>query len=935
MPNQDIYSLLGASDGSLYIGTGGGLARLRQGHIYIYPGHLLDIRPLIEEKEGAIWMAQRGDEDGFHVLCRVGEKVISCLGTHDGFEVHGGYSIFSDKPGSVWVGNTEGIDHWRNNASPATYPFVHIGSTQTGNAYVASFSILEDGSLWAGVVGAGPGRGLLRFSNGKWNSYVTPQVDGSKLSIRHLLADDGDSLWIGTVSNGLYKLHNGTLDRFDTTYGLTGDAVNGIFKDREGNIWVLTDAGIDIFRDLSVLTFTTREGISDESVQAIGVAPDNDVWIGTRHALNIMRNKHISILRPGHGLPTDSVARLYRDSRNTMWITDLAGRLFYYREGRFVAVSTEKDGTNYVAAYGMTEDNKGEIWVTALGPTREMDSLLRVDGTHIAERSTPSNHQIMLAAPHPQEGLWAGGYRHGLFWLHDGQFEPIPLKELDGGVYRLKAESDGSLWIFTTLHNIFRYKNGRIQQLVTQNGLACGSGSNIVDDHVNSHWLYLSCGLVQIRNEELEHWWKDPQYRMETTTFDVTDGFRPGSGALGSAEPVLSAEGKIWSGNGRVAQVIDTTNLPQYPIPPPVYIEHLVVDHVELPIGDHLKLPLGPREVQLDYAGLSYVNPDKVRFRYRLEGHDRDWTDAGIRRQAFYTDLRPGHYTFRVVACNNKGVWNAQGAAFNFTVPRSWYEMLWFRLLCMFLALIIAYSIYLLRMRRYGTVIKLRFNARLEERTRLARDLHDTLLQTIQGIKMVADQANETLQEPTARMFTTRIAEWAERASLEGRAALESLRHSTIEDNDLPAAFRKSFNDCVTDKTMRLNISVTGKAREMQPIATDEVYRIGDEAIRNACLHSAGTLVSIELNYNENLQLRIRDNGKGIDPSTLNTGKTGHYGLTGMRERATRIGAKISVLSSLQGTDVTLRVPGKFIYKAPSANWMTRLYRKFAQRHQQ
>jgi signal transduction histidine kinase len=240
------------------------------------------------------------------------------------------------------------------------------------------------------------------------------------------------------------------------------------------------------------------------------------------------------------------------------------------------------------------------------------------------------------------------------------------------------------------------------------------------------------------------------------------------------------------------------------------------------------------------------------------------------------------------------------------------------------IVLVLVYSLYLLRIRKYSAVMKIRFNERLEERMRLARDLHDTLLQTIQGIKMVADQAKENAYDPAAaHAFANRISEWSECASWEGRAALDSLRNSTTEGNDLAAAFRRSFQNYVSNGTTSVNLSVTGKSKDMHPIARDEVYRIGDEAIRNACLHSGGHRIDIELVYDENMLFRVRDNGKGIDPKTLQAGRAGHYGLTGMRERAARIGAKLAISSSSKGTELVLSVPGRAIYAPPSiqAKW--------------
>lgn len=244
-----------------------------------------------------------------------------------------------------------------------------------------------------------------------------------------------------------------------------------------------------------------------------------------------------------------------------------------------------------------------------------------------------------------------------------------------------------------------------------------------------------------------------------------------------------------------------------------------------------------------------------------------------------------------------------------------WYDAGWFRLLCGLLVLVIGYSLYLLRLRQYAASMRMRFDERLEERTRLARDLHDTLLQTIQGSKLFVDSAKENVQEPGARVTLQRLSDWLERAVTEGRAALDSLRISTTESNHLAAALRQDFEDCRGNSGLELALSVKGKNKEMHPIARDEVYRIGREAIVNACTHSGGKRLSIDLVYNRNVFLRVQDDGRGIDPEILHVGRSGHYGLTGMRERAARIRAKITIFSSRSGTTVVLLVPGKAIFR--------------------
>jgi len=315
--------------------------------------------------------------------------------------------------------------------------------------------------------------------------------------------------------------------------------------------------------------------------------------------------------------------------------------------------------------------------------------------------------------------------------------------------------------------------------------------------------------------------------------------------------------------------------------------------------------------------------PERVRFRYRLQGTDQDWHDVGTRRQAFYTNLGPGKYTFRVIACNNDGICNDEGATLAFSVAPAWYQTNWFRVVCVVAGLLVLLTMYRLRVRHIAHDISARFDDRLEERTRLARELHDTFLQTIQGSKMVADDAlDESSDAFRMRRALEQLSVWLGQATEEGRAALNSLRISTTEKNDLAEAFRRATEDDIIPSSMTVTFSVIGDPREMHPIVRDEIYRIGYEAIRNAYTHSGASRLEVELRYAQDLAVRVRDNGVGIDPAVSEKGKDGHFGLPGMRERAARIGGKFTLISSATaGTEIALVVPGKIVFRKTSATF--------------
>jgi signal transduction histidine kinase len=435
----------------------------------------------------------------------------------------------------------------------------------------------------------------------------------------------------------------------------------------------------------------------------------------------------------------------------------------------------------------------------------------------------------------------------------------------------------------------------------------------LIEDNHRSLWLYTQCGLVEIADTEMQRWWGQPDITVQVKTFDAFDGVQPGYAPFGGA--ARSADGRLWFANGVVLQMIDPDHLTGNALAPPVHIEEVIADRENYSPRQDLRLPPRTRDLEIDYTALSFVVPQKVRFRYKLEGRDAAWQDPGTRRQAFYSDLRPGKYRFRVIACNNDGVWNDIGAALDFSVAHAWYQTNSFRLLCVVSGVFIVYVIYRMRVLQISRAISARFDERLAERTRMARDLHDTFLQTIQGSKLVADDALEPSSDLVRmRRALEQVSVWLARATQEGRAALNSLRTATTQTNDLAEALRRVTQDGVIRSSMTVTFSVVGDAREIHPIVRDEIYRIGYEAIRNACTHSGASQLEVELIYAHDLTLRVSDNGIGIDPAIADKGKDGHFGLQGMRERAARIGGNLTLgSSSSSGTEIKLVVPGGII----------------------
>jgi signal transduction histidine kinase len=329
---------------------------------------------------------------------------------------------------------------------------------------------------------------------------------------------------------------------------------------------------------------------------------------------------------------------------------------------------------------------------------------------------------------------------------------------------------------------------------------------------------------------------------------------------------------------------------------------------------------------EIDYTALSLSVPERVQFRYKLEGAETEWHDAGARRQAFYNHLGPKRYRFRMMACNNDGVWNEAGAAWSFGITPAFYQTAWFYAASAGLGLCGLWTLSQLRMRQIAARMNARFDERSAERGRLAVELHDTILQTVQAAKMIADNARYDHSGDPVRLreAVENISDWLAQATKEGRAALNALRTSTTQRNDLAEAFQRAAESQGNTSSMRFVLSVEGAAQNLHPIVRDEIYRIGSEAIRNAYLHSGAAELAMTLSYAHNLTVRVRDNGTGIDPGVVSDGKPGHFGLRGMQERAIRIQATLRLLSRPgSGTEVELSVPGKVVYRKPESGQKT------------
>lgn len=920
LPSAFIVRLFVGRDGTLWIGTVKGLASWNGAKVTRYPElDGLTVVSFSEEPDGTVWAGLQGNPTGR--LCRIRSGKTQCYG-QDGLVGKGVLSLFQDSSGSLWAGAVTGLWRWQP-GSPIRFSMP--------NPEIRDLNLAEDGQL---LISMPPG--ISQLVDGKAKLY---RIAGAPnpLSPNKLLRDRDRGLWIGTTDHGILHVHQGRTDVFSRSDGLSSNRTLGLFEDREGNIWVSTTAGLDRFREFTVSTVSIKQGLSSDDVWSVQAARDRTVWLGTRNGLNRLTNGNIHIFRKANGLPDDAPTSLFEDKRERIWLQTRRG-LAYFDDGRFVLINAAPNGQ----VHAIAEDTGDNLWLS------EDQNLLRVAGRRVIEQipwaslGAQENAWALLAG-REQGGLWLGFRNRGVIYLNNGQIRESYTTTNGlgaGSVGGLYLDREGAVWA-STEGGLSRIENGRIATLTSRNGLPCDFVHWLIEDDDHSFWLYTACGLVRIARPELSTWIENPTRRIQIRVFDESDGVSLRSNSSGYSPRVAkSTDGRLWFVAADGVQVLDPRHLSTNKLPPPVHIEQIIADHRAI---SNIRLPALTRDLEIDYTALSLVAPEKNRFKYKLEGHDRDWQDAGNRRQAFYNDLPPRSYRFRVIASNNSGVWNEAGDTLDFSIAPAYYQTTWFRVSlagAFFLAL---WGLYRYRLYQVTREFSVRLDERVGERTRIARDLHDTLLQSFQGLLYEFQAArNLFLRRPEEAMSTLDGAIGSARAAIaEGRDAIQNLRVRASAQSNLASLLTMAGEELAGAQQSNghgaaFGLTVEGLPQPLSPGLQDEIYRITREILSNAFHHAKAKKIEVEIRYdNKLLRLRVRDDGIGIDPNILTEGaKRGHWGLPGVRERAKLVGAKLDFWSEVgAGTEIQLTVRGSIAYANAREGRTFNLFRKGSRLH--
>jgi signal transduction histidine kinase/ligand-binding sensor domain-containing protein len=881
LPSYNIPTLLVTSDGTFWIGTTKGLARWKDGKLTTYSElNGSRISALLEDRTGTIWVAT--DEPRIF-----GENV---------------GPINADSEGKFWVGLEKGSGKWKSGRSKSfEMPGAEYGRPPLGEHEKSAHLTSRDRRV------PGP---------------VNSQVPRSKAS--QSLRDRHGGVWVGTPDRGLIHFHQGRTDVFSEADGLSGDTVTALLQDQEGDIWAVTTNGIDRFREYAVPNISIKQGLSNTNSVSIVGAKDGSVWVATYNGLNRWKDGRITVpLRPGSfqhpGAPKGVPYSLFEDSSGRLWFsTDL--EFGYLRNGRFVPVREVPGGR--VAS--MAEAPSGHLWVA-----KQDYGLFHLFQGRVVEKIRwaalgHNDHARVVVADPSRGGVWLGFSGGGVSYFADGAIQKSYSAAHGLGAGRVNSLRFGprdALWVATE-NGLSRIKNDHVTTLTSKNGIPCDMVHWSMDDADHFVWAYTACGLVRIPRPEFDAWVEDPSKLVQATLFDVSDGVRTHSSVSPVQGVTKTSDGRIWYVAYDGVSVIDPRHVPFNKIPPPVHIEQVTADGKTYEAANGLRLPARIRNLAIDYTALSLVDSARVRFRYMLEGQDSEWREVVNDRKVQYSNLPPGTYHIRVKACNNSGVWNDEGASLEFVIPPAWYQTNWFRALSVAAFLLLLSAAYQLRVRQLAYQFNMRLEARVSERTRIARDLHDTLLQSFQGLLLRFHSASKLLpaRPDEAKQRLDNAIEQAADAITEGRDAVQALRSSAFETNDLARGIAVVAEELTRGtspvESPIIDLEVEGPPRGLNPVVRDEAYRIAGEALRNAFRHAQARRITVQIRYDKRqFRLRVRDDGKGIGEDTMQRQPSGHFGLPGMRERAEIVGGKLEVWSTLDsGTQIQLSIPGAIAY---------------------
>lgn len=880
-------TVLASRDRSLWVGLGRGLCQILPTRVVRCPAELQDafITGVIEDRAGRIWVGSRRG------VTRLVDGRWRALGTHEGLPAQVNVTgLRETRDGDVWVATVAG--HFRCSGEPRRCAVV----PGLSHAMVREDS---DGRLWA----TDPAVGVRRLD--PRSPSVPPNPRRPVIRGESLLPDGKGHVWVGTPDQGLWMLddsaRSGSGGRVRQMLSVedVGEGIRAFFEDRSGSIWIGTRAGLLRLFQPPLVMVAKASGLTHNEVRALQATPEGDVWVATRNRLHRFRVDGPMTPVETHDVGDQAVLSLALDFSPGALLVGTSEGVSRVEGGRIAPlVAPQPLG----AVQGLVVVREGVVWLCHDGGA----SVSRWQGSALTRLTDVGGivGKQCTGVPHvDSHGRVRQGFTDGTILIEDqGRFSTLMVK---GAVAAMYEGAHGTFWVATT-RGLFRIRDGSVTGISRLNGLPGDFFTSLAVDRSGALWLGLRAGIVRLRTEEFERAITDSRYQVAYQFFDSSDGLPDAPAKLGGPASVVDAAGRLWFQTLGGAALIDEQHADLARQQARASVERLRVDDgVPMFRPQDVQLAPNPTRIQIDFTAVHLSDATKVRFRYKLDGFDRDWVEAGSRRQAFFTALPPGNYRF-VLAARLNGV-EQSTATLAFSVRPAFYETRWFLGLGVLLAVSGLAAGWKLRTRR----LRRSFALVLEERARISRELHDTILQALAGLALqIEGMAQQQDGMPTA-MGLRRLRRQVEQHIHDTRHAILGLRSGEEAGRPLAERLKASASELVMGTGVEVAFSVEGEARGLSPQREEQVMRIAQEAIRNASRHSGAGVVLVTLAYaTDGLTLTVRDEGKGFTPDEELSRRGERWGVQGMRERARKAHARFSLDSKPGfGTTVTIDVP--------------------------
>lgn len=931
LPQNTVHAILQTHDGYLWLATEGGVARFNGLNFFVYDTRNTpqlrsnNVRSLLEDRERNLWI---GTADG---LTRFNGSAFETFTTEQGLPSNNVWSIFQDHSGGLWVVTADGLakyeaHRFRSYITGQTSS-IHIGGiTESGNGalWIATqdgLQLFRDGRLsipagaealtrdniealladTSGRIWVGTSSGLAVYQNGKVATYsLRSGLPSNRISA--LYQDREGSIWVGTEA-GLARISDNKIERVPAYDSSLAGIILCMFEDREGSLWLGTDSGgLTVLRDEEFTTYTSRDGLSDDLVRCTLQDRNGAVWIGTNNGLNRFYNHGFSTLTTKDGLSSNVILSLAEDGNGNLLVGTPDG-LDLLRNGR-ISVITSADGLADDFIRSIYKDSDNSLWIG----TRRGLSHSTAGGFKTYTQADGLGSDLIGVVLRDRRGnLWIGTL-HGLTRFADRKFTNYTTKNglSNDVITTLYEDGRGVLWIGTQDGGLNRFEGEKIFRYSYASGLP-NSMYSITADTNRNLWMASKAGIFRASEKDLDGFAEGHVSSFPVAMYGTADGLKVSECTAGG-HPAgwVGEDGALWFATLKGIATINPKDAERDRQPPPVALESVSIDDQTFNPAQATDVSPGHVRFAFEYAALSFLAPRTLRFKYKLEGFDRDWIDAGTRRIAYYTNIPPGSYRFKVTARGNDGIWNEAAASFAFRLRPHFYQTYWFDFLVILSFILAGWEIYRWRVRQVAA----RFNAVLAERNRIAREIHDTLAQGFVAVSVQLELLARILgvSNEAAQSLLKKIRVSVQESLAEARRSIWELRSHGTNNDDLPGRFSQLATQIRSTTPLKVRFQVVGTYRPLPPNVESELLKIGQEAVSNVVRHADAKHVDIDLNFEaKKLRLTIVDDGRGFMHVVDSSGPDGHFGLKGMRERAEQIEAELLVKSAPgEGTRVLI-----------------------------